>query len=124
MERQCTLGKSCKSMRPELARRSGLDMNPRFPGPRQQFVEAVDGVTIDPREHVGEVSIGFDAVEFAGLDQRTDDRPTVTTAVTACKQVVLATERHRADRALDRVGVEFDAAIVQERVRPSQRDSA
>jgi hypothetical protein len=55
-------------MRPELGRRSGLDMNLRFPGPRQQFVETVDGMSIDhARQDVGEVSIGFDAVEFAGL---------------------------------------------------------
>ena len=101
--------------RPELARRSGLDMNLRFPNPWQQILETVDWVTIDhPREHVGEVSVGFDAVEFAGFDQRTDDRPTLTTSVTACKQVVLAAERHRADRALDRVRVEFDAPIMQE----------
>ena len=39
-----------------------------FPGPRQQLVEPVDGMSIDhAREHVGEVSVGFDAVEFAGL---------------------------------------------------------
>jgi hypothetical protein len=61
-------------MRLELARRSGLDMNLRFPGPRQQFVETVDGMSIDhARQHVGEVGIGFDAVQFTGFDQRTDD---------------------------------------------------
>ena len=55
-------------MRSELARRSGLDMNLRIPGPRQQFVETVDGMSIDhAREHVVQVSVGFDAVEFAGL---------------------------------------------------------
>jgi predicted P-loop ATPase len=66
------------------------------------------------REHVVQVSVGFDAVEFAGFNQRTDDRPTFTTAVTACKQVVLATERQGTDSTLDRVGVEFNAAIMQE----------
>jgi hypothetical protein len=81
--------------RPGLAHQSGLDMNLRFPNPWQQFVETVDGVSIDhAREHVGEVSVGFDAVEFAGFDQRTDDRPTVATPVTACEQMVLAAERH------------------------------
>jgi hypothetical protein len=50
------------------------------------------GLCIDhARQHVGEVRVGFDAVEFAGFDQRTDDRPKLTTAVTGCKQVVLAT---------------------------------
>jgi hypothetical protein len=81
-------------MRPKLACQSGLDMNLQFPGPRQQFVETVDGVTIDhSREHVGEVGVRFYAVEFAGFDQRTDDGPTLGTAVTACEQMVFTTER-------------------------------
>src|SRR5260221_10843719 len=102
-------------MRSELARRSGLDMNLRIPGPRQQFVETVDGMSIDhAREHVGEVSVGFDAVEFAGFDQRTDDCPTNPAAITTCEQMILSSESHRTNRALDRVGVEFDAAIMQE----------
>jgi hypothetical protein len=76
-------------MRPELARQSDLDMNLRLPRPRQQFVETVDGMSIDhAREHVGEVSLGFDPVEFAGFDQRTDDCPTRAAAVTACEQMV------------------------------------
>ncbi len=54
-------------------------MNLRFPDPRQQFVETVDGMSIDhAREHVVQVSVGFDAVEFAGFDQRTDDYPTIS----------------------------------------------
>ncbi len=70
-------------------------MNLRFPDPRQQFVETVDGMSVDhAREHVVQVSVGFDAVEFAGFDQRTDDYPTISAAVVACKQVVLATERY------------------------------
>jgi hypothetical protein len=102
-------------MRPELARRSGLDMNLRFPGPRQQFVETVDGMSIDhARQDVGEVSVGFDAVEFAGFDQRADCCPACPAAVTAGEQMVLAAERHRADRPLDRVDVEFNATIMQE----------
>ena len=40
----------------------------RFPVPRQQFVEAVDRVAVDhPMQHVMQVGVGFDAVEFAGL---------------------------------------------------------
>jgi len=69
-------------MRPELARRSGLDMKLRFPDPRQQFVETVDGMSIDhAREHIGEVSVRLDAVQFAGLDQRADCGPTRPAAV-------------------------------------------
>src|SRR5260370_17286856 len=41
-------------------------MNLWLPNPRQQFVETVDRMSVDhAREHVGEVSVGFDAVEFS-----------------------------------------------------------
>ncbi len=40
-------------------------MTLRFPNPRQELVETVDGMSIDhARQHVGEVGIGFDAVQF------------------------------------------------------------
>jgi hypothetical protein len=43
-------------------------MNLWFPSPPKQFVETVDGMSIDhAREYVVQVSVGFDAVEFAGL---------------------------------------------------------
>ena len=66
------------------------------------------------REHIAQVSVGFDAVEFAGFDQRTDDRPPVTATVASGKEMVLAPERHRADRTFDRIGIEFNAAVMQE----------
>ena len=81
--------------RPELAHQSGLDMIFIFPGPRQQFIETVDGMPVDhAREHIAQVSVGFDAVEFAGFDQRTDDRPPVTATVASGKEMVLAPERY------------------------------
>jgi hypothetical protein len=53
-----------------------------FPGPRQQFIEAVDGMPVDhAREHIAQVGVGFDAVEFAGLDQRADDCPSIAATV-------------------------------------------
>ena len=61
-----------------------------------------------------QVGVRFDAVQFACFDQRADCRPASATAVAAREQVVLAAERHRADRAFNRIGVEFDAAIIQE----------
>jgi hypothetical protein len=39
-----------------------------FPGPGQQFVDAIDGVAIHhPREHVAQVSVRFDMAQLAGL---------------------------------------------------------
>ena len=67
-----------------------------FPGPRQQFIEAVDGMPVDhAREHIAQVGVGFDAVEFAGFDQRTDDRPPVTATVASGKEMVLPPERYQ-----------------------------
>jgi hypothetical protein len=71
-----------------------------------------------PREHGAKVSVGLDAVQLAGFDQRTEDRPAYSAAVAPGKEVVLAPERHGADRAFDRIGVELDAAILQEACQP------
>src|SRR5260370_27113285 len=97
-QRQVGGRRKWEGKRPFVARQSGLDMNLWFPSPRQQFVESVDGMSIDhAHEYVVQVSVGFYAVEFAGFDQRADDCPTTSAAVTACKQMVLAAECHRAD---------------------------
>jgi hypothetical protein len=54
--------------RPASARRSALDRLSRFPCPRQQFIEAVDRVSVDhAREHVLEIGVGLDVVKLAGL---------------------------------------------------------
>lgn len=46
-------------------------MTLRFPGPRQQFVEAVDGVPVDhPLQHVAQIGVRLDVVEAGGFDQR------------------------------------------------------
>jgi hypothetical protein len=71
------------------------------------------GQTLDD---VLEVGVGLDVVELRGRDEGRDDRPPVGAAVRSGKQVVLAAKRDRADRPLDRVGVELDAAVVEEAV--------
>ena len=65
-------------------------------------------------ENISDIAIGFDVVKLGGLDQRCDRGPAVGTAVTASKQMVFATERHRPDRPLDRIGIELDTAIIKE----------
>lgn len=71
---------------------------------------AVDG----PGEHVGEVAEWLDVVQLARLDQRSDDGPVLGAAVRAREEGVLSVERDRADRPLDGIGVELDAAVVDE----------
>ena len=104
---------------------SGLDGIPGFPGPRQELVEPIDWVSVDHAlEHVDEIGVGLDAVEFGGFNQRADDRPTLAAPVASGKQVIFAAERYRANRPLDGIGVEFDAAVVQKARQSLQRESA
>ena len=78
----------------------------------------------DAGDDVGEVGLRVDAVQLAGLDERGEDRPVLGAAVGAGEESVLAVEGEGPDGALDGVGVDLDAAVVEEAVRPSQRDRA
>ena len=113
---QCTCGdRTLTGKRPEHARQSGLDMIFIFPGPGQRFVDAIDGVAIHhPREHVAQVSVRFDIVQLAGFDQGADDCPSIAATVAAGNEMILASERHGRDSTLNWIGVELDAAIVEE----------
>ncbi len=103
------------SQRPAAAHASGLDMISQLPAPRQQFIEAIDGMSVDHSlQDVLQVCVGLDFVQLAGRDQRADHRPAMSATIAAGEQVVLAAEGDGADGALDRIGVELDAAIVQE----------
>src|SRR5262245_339769 len=85
------------------------------PPPRQQFVQAVDRVPVDhSSEHIAQISEWLDAVQFAGLDQRAQDRPTRAAAIAAGEQMILPPKCNGADRAFHRIGIEFHAPIVQE----------
>ena len=93
---------------------SELDVIFGAPGPRQEVVEPIDGVPVDHApEHVDEIGVRLDAVELGGLNQRADDRPTFAAAVAARKEMILPSESYGTNRALDRIGVEFDAAVMQ-----------
>ncbi len=94
---------------------SGLDMISQFPAPRQQFVEAVDGMAVDHLlQDVPQIGVGLDVVQLARRDQRADHCPSMAAAVAAGEQVVLAAEGDGADCALDRIGIELNSAVVQE----------
>ena len=93
---------------------SELDVIFGAPGPRQELVETVDRISLDHAlEHVLQIGIGLHAVEFAGLDQRTQHGPAPAPAVAARKEMILPSESDRSNRALDGIGVEFDAAVIQ-----------
>jgi hypothetical protein len=62
----------------------------------------------DAGNDVGEVAVWLDVEELAGLDQRSDHRPVLGTAILTGEKRVLAVERDRADGALDGVVVDFE----------------
>jgi hypothetical protein len=61
-----------------------------------------------------EIGVGLDVVKLAGFDQRTKNGPSMATAIAAGEEMILATECNRPNCAFNRVGIEFDAAIMQE----------
>src|SRR6267142_1312350 len=86
-----------------------------LPIPGQEFVEAAGGMSVGhAQQDVLEPSEGLDVVELCGGDEGADGCPSVTAAVRACEQMVFAPERYGPDGALDRVVVEFDAAVIEE----------
>ena len=91
-----------------------------FPRPGRELAEAAFEVAIDePGEHVVEVTVRVDAVQLAAFDQRGEDGPVFGAFVGAGEQSVLAIEGQGSDGSLDRVGIEFDAAVVQEADEPA-----
>ena len=68
----------------------------------------------DAGNDVGEVKIRVDAVELRGLDQRGDAAPGDAAFVVTGEECVLAIEGDGADQVFDPVGVDLDAAVLQE----------
>ena len=61
-----------------------------------------------------EVGEGLDAVDLAGLDQRSDATPSDAAFVMACEERILAIEGNRTDQIFDPIGVDLDATVRQE----------
>ena len=69
----------------------------------------------DQADHgVAEVGEGFDAVEFGRLDERSEDRPVLGTAVGTGEESRFARHGDGADGPFDGVVVHFDPAVVEE----------
>src|SRR5215467_13817535 len=85
------------------------------PGPRHELVETRSRPEIDqPGENIGQISLRVDATEFAGLDERGDAGPILRALIMPGEERILAIENNRADASFDDVGVELDAAVVEE----------
>ena len=89
-------------------------MAQELPFPRQQFVQSRCGKIGDAGEDVGEPGLRVNVVELGGGEEGAYGCPSGAAAVGACEQMVLTTERDRPDCALDDIGVDLDAAVVEE----------
>ena len=69
----------------------------------------------------GQVGVGLDAIELAGLDERGDDGPVLAAAVGASEERILAREGDWPDAALDHVGIDLNVAVVKKVRQPTQR---
>jgi hypothetical protein len=85
------------------------------PSPRKELVQAIVGPEIDEAgEDIGEPGLGIDATEFGCFDERGEDGPIFGAVIMTGEESILARQSLWAHRTLDDVGVEFDAAIVEE----------
>lgn len=72
----------------------------------------------EPGQNVFEVDGRVGAVQFAALDEGGQDGPVLGAFVGAGEERILAVEGDGPHGPFDRVGVEFDAAIVEEAGQP------
>jgi di/tricarboxylate transporter len=105
------------------ARGSGIDSRRellRLPVPRQQPFELVRlGPTRDHAlEHVGQPGQRLDPVQLRARHQARRDRPVMRPAIAAGEQGIAAPKSDRPDRALDRVGVQLEPAVLEEQHQP------
>lgn len=77
------------------------------PVPRQKPVDHA-------LQHVAQVCVRLDVVELALCNERTEDRPSLPIAIALAEEIVLASERHRSDRADDGIRFKFDAVLMEE----------
>jgi hypothetical protein len=88
-------------------------------GPGQEFVDAAVRMAVDDfADQISEIGVRIDAVEFAGLDQRSNDRPMFAAAVGAGEQRILSVLRDGPNAAFHYVGIDLDAAVVEDSSRP------
>jgi hypothetical protein len=74
-------------------------------------------------DDVDQVSVGLDADQLTGLDERDDGCPMFGTAVGAGEQGIPSRQRKGTDAAFDDVVVDLDTAVVEAQAKALQRDS-
>jgi hypothetical protein len=83
------------------------------PVPGQKIGQPFGRIIGDAREHVMQIGLGIEAVQLGRLDQGIEDGRALGPEVGAGEQVVLAPERHAAQRPFGGVVFDRDAPIVE-----------
>src|SRR5712671_4149593 len=114
-------GCSAKDRTQTLGGVAGFRSLNRFPVPWQQRVQFVPpgAPRYDAFEHIGEPGQWIDIIQLRRLDQCGDDCPMPPAAVGPGEQGVLTTESDRAHGSFDGVGVELQAAVIEEQDQPA-----
>lgn len=68
----------------------------------------------DAGDGVGQVGLGVNVVELAGLDERGDHRPVLGAAIGAGEESVLAGQGDGTDRSFHRVRIDLDGSVLDE----------
>ena len=66
-----------------------------MPVPGEQFVDVTGWMVGDAGQHVGDIELRIEAIEFGALDQRVHRGGAVAASVGAGEEIVLATDGHR-----------------------------
>src|SRR5664279_4587834 len=87
-----------------------------LPVPDEQFIQPVvlRRAGHHAFEDVCEVGLGVDAVQFASVEKRRENRPSLTPAFVAAEQAILLSDGYVPDRTLDNVGVRLQPPVLQE----------
>jgi transposase-like protein len=91
----------------------------RRPGPRHELIDTRGRPEIDQLgQHVGEIGLRVDTIQFAALDERRNTGPVLCPMIMAGEKRILAIQNERTNGSLDDVGVEFDAAVIEKPREP------
>lgn len=80
--------------------------------PRKQFFDPIDRMFCDAFEHVAQIRLRVEIVEFGGSNECVDGCSTISAIIGPSEHPVLSAERARTQRALRGVVVYFNSPVV------------
>ena len=81
--------------------------------PRQQFIDPFGRMVGDPGQHLSQIILGVEPIQFGGFDQAIRRGRAIAARIRPGEQSVLAAQRHRPHRSFGGVVVDAGSAIAQ-----------